>query len=106
MAGQMKNVELEDEFGDPPPYESTTTTEGVEQQKGFNREYLFSAPGALRVVEMVGFLGSFLLDILVDPVLIHSVSMESNRRLKPGFRGLLVIQIVNRNERLIDFEDC
>lgn len=49
----MRNVDLEDELDDePPPYAATTEKQELEPT-GCQRDYFFSAPGALKLIEAV-----------------------------------------------------
>ena len=52
----MRNVDLDDEFDDePPPYGATTEIKQEEDPRGCQKDYFYSAPGALKVVEAVSY---------------------------------------------------
>ncbi|XP_045192489.2 uncharacterized protein LOC123548913 [Mercenaria mercenaria] len=56
MSENMRTVALDDEPWDeePPPYSSTTVTDPeAERKTGFNKAYLFSVEGALKLIEIV-----------------------------------------------------
>ena len=56
----MRNVELDDDFDEePPPYGATTEVKQEEEPHGCQRDYFFSAPGALKLIEAVSVSLSF-----------------------------------------------
>lgn len=61
MSENLRTVALDDDAWDenPPPYSSTTVEDpDAEPRTGFNRQYLFSVQGALKLIEIVlGLIG-------------------------------------------------
>ena len=59
----MRNVDLDDEFDDEPPPYGATTEKREEEPEGCQKDYFYSAPGALKIVEAVSWF-SFLPETL------------------------------------------
>lgn len=58
MSENMRTVALDDDAWDeePPPYSSTTVEDPeAERKMGFNKAYLFSVEGALKLIQIVSF---------------------------------------------------